>query len=153
MNAETCRRDGKTWFPKDKRCIDLNFRLRDLDGTYHRHLSQINKLTEKGIKFKDILPSMITGYSRSAQYEIEDRLQGNKWFVHNIFDTDNWRKCNQKVAKEMKTAINSETREEIKYQLKDRGLPESYDTAFYAMNYNKTNALMKKILKENIYCD
>lgn len=154
MDANACRNQGKTWFPKDKKCLDLNFKLRGPEGTRQRHIVQINKLKNRGITFDDILPRQPPQGDYIAEQAIEqERLQRNPYFIHNIYESGRWKECSQNVAKEMKAAINSATRDEIKFQLKEKGLPESYDTAFYILHYKKTNALMKKILKDNLYCD
>ncbi|MBE3120705.1 MAG: hypothetical protein IMZ53_08425 [Thermoplasmata archaeon] len=153
MDAQVCRKQGKTWFPKDRKCLDLNFKLRDPEGTRQRHMVQIRKLKERKISFEGILPTMPSGADYTGERAVEERMQDNHFFIYNIYESGQWKECSQKVAKEMKSLINNATRDEIKFQLKDKGIPNSYDTAFYMMYYKKTNALMKKILKENLYCD
>ena len=153
MDAKICRKQGKTWFPKDKKCLDLNFKVRDPQATKKTHITRIKKLKEKEILFEDILPKVPKGPDYTGERAIWERLQYDQWYLHRMYKSKEWQKCNQKVAKELKSRINSATRDEIKFQLTQEQIPESYDTAFYVLYYGKTNNLMKKVLKDTLRCE
>lgn len=152
MDAKACRKQGKTYFPKDKKCLDLTFKVRDPQATRKNHITRIGKLKEKGIKFDDILPKQPKGPDYSGERAIWERLQYDKYYLHKVYNSEDWKKCNQQTAKEMKPRINDATREEIKFQLRQEGISEAFDTAFYMMHYNRVNNLMKKVLKDAMWC-
>jgi len=153
MDAKTCRRQRKTWFPKDKKCLDLNFKVRDPRATRKNHMDRIKKLKEKEIEFEDFLPKEHKGPTYSGERAIWERLQRDHWYLHSMYESKEWQKCNQKAAKELKTRINSATRDEIKFQLAQKQISESYGTAFYMLYYGRTNNLMKKVLKDTLRCE
>lgn len=153
MDVKACRRQGKTWFPKDKKCLDLNFKIRDPKATKRSHARQIQRLREKGTKFDDILPKQARGPDYTGERAIDERLQRDAQYLYSMYKSKEWQKCNQKVAKELKTRINMATRDEIKFQLAQEQIPESLDTAFYMLYYGKTNNLMKKVLKDTLWCE
>jgi len=143
MTAKSCK-VGDTYIPKHKGCFDLNYKIKNLEGTRDKHHGRIKKLKEKSVKYDDIIENRFAD-------DVEDILVSKPWF-YRYFKEDIYKKgkLTQSDIRSLKTAVNDATRTAIKGSLEFNDLPPSYDTAFYVANYNKINNMMKKVTKEII---
>jgi len=129
---------------KEKRKLNYEFSIRDIEQTKEKHYKRITKLKKDVHLIGDILS------------ELESE---NEYWLYSCFDHSRWywdrlkifrETKTQKGLKELKNFVNQNTINHIQYLLKSYDIPESYFTAFYCIYYVKINNIMKRNIKSII---
>lgn len=121
--------------------LNYDFKLRDFKTTKNNHLSKLAKIKE--LKYNDFFDMYVEDI-------IASKVHNNQYYIYQTRADGRFAdRTKQSVIKELKTLVNSYTREYIQERLKELDMPVSYDTAVYVKFYSKINSLMKRLLKEH----
>lgn len=128
--------------------LNYDFRLKNFTETQSKHLGEIKRLKEA---IKKLNSESVYGFEvwDNFQENIEYRAKNTPFFNYNLYRKDSW--VNELSPKRrlrmVKSYINGQTREQIIDELKQRGWPKSWDTAFYCLFYKRINRVMKDLAK------